>query len=58
MDKDPGGSTQMMPVILELKERLAGKSVQVNNQTTMTIVIEAKLLNQTVGKTNRNSVRT
>ena len=58
MDKDPGGSTQMMPVALELKERLAGKSVQVNNQTTMTIVIEAKLLNQTVGQTNRNSVRT
>ena len=58
MDKDPGGSTQMMPVVLELKERLAGKSVQVNYQTRMTIVVEAKLLNQTVGKTNRNSVRT
>ncbi len=43
MEKDTGGSTQMMPVLLELKERLAAKSVQVNYQTRMTIVIEAKL---------------
>ena len=43
MDKDPGGSTQMMPVVLELKERLDGKSVQVNYQTRMPIVIDAKL---------------
>ena len=40
MDKDPGGST---PLVLELKERLAVKSGQVNYQTRMTIVIEDKL---------------